>query len=39
MRLGVEGFFDTVSGVGSSAREYRAGFVVTLLARGLSSSR
>ena len=38
LRLGVEGFFDTVLGVGSSAREYGAA-LVSLLARSLSSSR
>ena len=39
MRLRVEGLFDTVLGVGSSACEYGAGFVISLLTHSLSSSR
>lgn len=37
MRLGAEGFRDTVLGVGSSAHEGTAGFVASLLFRSLSS--
>ena len=37
MRLGAEGFRDTVLGVGSGAHEGTAGFVASLLFRSLSS--
>ena len=38
LRCRIEGFFDTVLGVGRGARKYGAGFVVSL-AHSLSSSR